>query len=114
MILSQEGLLMKSAVLLISLLFGCVTQAAAADAPIWRYSRHSDQPAFLPSERAQSIRASGACWSECGSYTTWNLVACLEHDAQGRCLKRTDWGDRMCQRACRTSGGPWVPDIFDF
>jgi hypothetical protein len=42
------------------------------------------------------------------------MVACLERDTQGQCLKRADRGDRMCQRACRTSGGPWVPDIFDF
>jgi len=105
---------MKSIVLLIALLLGGISSASAGDGQIWRYNRHSTEPAFPPSERAQSIRASGACWSECGSYTTWNLVACLEHDAQGHCLKRADGGDRMCQRACRTSGGPWVPDIFDF
>jgi hypothetical protein len=105
---------MKSIVLLITLCLGGISQASAGDGQIWRYSRHNPEPAFSPSERAQSIRASGVCWSECGSYTTWNLAICLEHDAQGRCLKRTDLGDRMCQRACRTSGGPFVPDIFDF
>jgi hypothetical protein len=105
---------MKSVVLVLILVFAGISQAAAGDGQIWRYNRRSAEPAFQPSEHAQSIRASGACWSECGSYTTWNLVACLEHDAQGHCLKRTDWGDRMCQRACRTSGGPWLPDIFDF
>jgi hypothetical protein len=105
---------MKSVLLLITLLLGGISQASAGDGQIWRYNRHSDQPVFQPSERAQSIWASGACWSECGSYTTWNMVACLDRDTQGQCLKRADRGDRMCQRACRTSGGPLVPDIFDF
>jgi hypothetical protein len=67
---------------------------------------------FPRGERAQSVWASGACWSECGSYTTWNLAACLEHDRQGRCVKRADSSDRSCQRECRTSGGPLLPMDF--
>jgi hypothetical protein len=88
--------------------------AAAGEVQTWRYNHHSEQPPFPLSDRAQSIWASGACWTECSSYTTWNLAACLEHDAQGRCLKHADSGDRSCQRACRISGGPWLPDFFDF
>jgi hypothetical protein len=42
------------------------------------------------------------------------MADCLKHDAQGLCLDRTDHSDRMCQRACRTPGGPYLPDIFDF
>lgn len=83
---------------------------AGAGAPeVWRYNKQNSGPPFALSKRAQSVWASGACWSECGSYTTWNLVDCLDHDAQGRCLKHTDAGDRACQRACRTRGGPFLP-----
>ncbi|HZL30895.1 MAG TPA: hypothetical protein VFC54_07525 [Pseudolabrys sp.] len=67
---------------------------------------------FPRSERAQSVWSSGACWSECGSYTAWNLAACLERDRQGRCVKRADSADRACQRECRTSGGPLLPIDF--
>jgi hypothetical protein len=61
---------------------------------------------FSRSERAQSVWASGACWSECGSYCAWGLAGCLSRDAQGQCVKLTDTCDRYCQRNCRTSGGP--------
>lgn len=91
--------------------------AANAGGPeVWRYNKHSPEPPFALSERAQSVWASGACWSECGSYTTWGLVACLDRDAQGRCLKRADADDRACQRACRTRGGPFLPidTLFPF
>ena len=106
---------MKRFVLVLSLLFGVISSAAAGNTQVWRYNRPSDPP-FPTGERAQSVRASGACWSECGSYTTWNLVACLEHDTQRHCLKRADAGDRMCQRECRTMGGPWLPidTLFPF
>jgi len=83
--------------------------AMAGTPEVWRYDRHGTEPAFALSKRAQSIWASGACWSECGSYTTWNLVACLNYDAQGHCLKRADADDRACQRNCRTRGGPFLP-----
>lgn len=70
------------------------------------------RPFVLPfprSERAQSVWASGACWSECGSYCAWGEAGCLTRDSQGQCLKLTDKCDRYCQRSCRTSGGPWLP-----
>ena len=87
--------------------------AASAGAPeVWRYNKHSPGPPFELSKRAESVWASGACWSECGSYTTWNLIDCLDRDAQGRCLKHADAGDRACQRACRTRGGPYLPLDF--
>ncbi|MGH6665487.1 MAG: hypothetical protein ACREB2_11385 [Pseudolabrys sp.] len=92
-----------------TLLLGVISPALAGDKQAWRYNRHSVEPPFERSERAQSVWASGACWSECGSHTTWNLVACLREDTQRHCLKQADAGDRMCQRACRTSGGPWLP-----
>jgi hypothetical protein len=69
---------------------------------------------FPRSERAQSVWASGRCWSECGSYCAWGQADCLQRDGQAVCLKRTDRCDRYCQRSCRTSGGPLLPDIFDF
>lgn len=67
---------------------------------------------FARSERAQSVWASGACWTECGSYCAWGQTSCLYRDTQGQCLKLTDDCDRSCQRACRTSGGPWLPVDF--
>jgi hypothetical protein len=42
------------------------------------------------------------------------MADCLRRDAQGLCVERADHADRMCQRTCRTSAGPYVPDIFDF
>ena len=90
--------------------------ATAGDAAVWRYNRHSVAPAFPLSGRSESVWASGACWSECGAYTAWNLVACLERDAEGRCLNDTDAADRACQRECRTRGGPLLPidTLFPF
>lgn len=67
---------------------------------------------FPRSERAQSVWASGVCWSQCGAVTAWALNACLVSDAQGRCLKYADARDRGCQRQCRTSGGPLLPLDF--
>lgn len=67
---------------------------------------------FPRSERAQSVWASGACWSECGSYCAWGEAGCLRSDAQGLCLQLTDTCDRYCQRQCRTSGGPLLPLDF--
>lgn len=102
---------MKRSPLVLTLLLGALSAspATAGDNAVWRYDKHSPEPPFPVSEGAQSIWSSGACWSDCGSYTTWNLVACLERDAQGRCLKRADADDRYCQRACRTEGGPFLP-----
>ena len=92
--------------------------AGAADLPPYgaaKVERGSAGGFALPfprSERAQSVWASGLCWSQCGAVTTWDLNACLAVDAQGRCLKRADAGDRSCQRQCRTSGGPLLPLDF--
>jgi hypothetical protein len=98
----------RFALVLTLLLVGMSTLPAAAGA-VWRYNRHGNEPPFPLSERVQSVWASGACWTECGSVTVWNLVGCLECDAQGRCLKQANAGDRYCQRACRTRGGPYLP-----
>jgi hypothetical protein len=64
---------------------------------------------FPRSPRAESIWASDACWSQCQSVCTWDLVGCLQVDAQGHCLQHTDACDRYCQRDCRTRGGPYLP-----
>lgn len=69
---------------------------------------------FPRGERSQSVWASGACWSECGSYCAWGLVGCLKRDAQGQCLQVTDRCDRYCQNRCRSQGGPLLPDLMDF
>jgi len=112
---------MKRTLLLLALLLTGLPAASAADYSVppasrpvvWRYNTpHPDLP-FPRSERAQSVWASGACWSECGSHCTWGIAACLMHDAQGQCLKLGDACDRYCQRQCRTMGGPLVSDIFD-
>jgi hypothetical protein len=102
---------MKRFALILALLLGGLSTlpALAGDAQIWRYNRHSPEPAFPLSERAQAVWASGVCWTDCGSYTAWNLAACLERDTQGHCLKVTNRADRYCQRECRPSGGPLLP-----
>jgi hypothetical protein len=88
--------------------------AVPASRPIvWRYNAPNQMPPFPRSERAQSVWASGACWNDCGAHCTWGIAACLQHDAQGQCLKLGDACDRYCQRECRTMGGPLLPDIFD-
>jgi hypothetical protein len=112
---------MKSPFVLVALLFSLISgillpqtgPASAADVRLSRYPVQQVPPPFPRSERAQSVWASGACWSECGSYCAWGMAGCLERDAQGLCLKLTDRCDRYCQRECRTSGGPLLPDIFD-
>lgn len=67
---------------------------------------------FPRSARAQSVWASSACTRDCGAYCAWGEAACLQRDSQGQCLKLTDGCDRSCQRACRTSGGPYLPLDF--
>jgi hypothetical protein len=112
---------MKSAFILVALMLGLLSgillpqagPASAADVQLLRYGAQPAAPPFSRSERAQSVWASGVCWSECGSYCAWGMAGCLERDAQGQCLKLTDRCDRYCQRECRTSGGPLLPDIFD-
>lgn len=81
--------------------------AATGRPEIWRYDRHSNALPFPRSARSQSVYAASACWSGCQSYCTWGEAACLQVDAQGRCLKLTDRCDRYCQRECRTRGGPY-------
>jgi hypothetical protein len=108
---------MKRLLLVLSFALIALSSAASAGAPeVWRSNKRIPEPPFAVSGRSQSVWAAGACWSECGSYTTWNLVACLDRDAQGHCLKRADADDRACQRACRTRGGPFLPidTLFPF
>ena len=114
---------MKPAILLIALLIGALWTASAGpakaadlrpmqattQAKTWRMTAPRDVLPFPRSERAQSVWASNACWSECGSYCAWGQTQCLERDSQGQCLKLTDRCDRSCQRECRTSGGPLLP-----
>lgn len=106
---------MKSFLVVLALLLGgIVLPAAGADlkpmnASSWRGTVHRDGLPFPRSERAQSVWASGACWSDCGAHCAWGLAGCLKRDAQGQCVKLTDTCDRYCQRECRTSGGPLLP-----
>jgi hypothetical protein len=103
------GNAMKRLSLIVTLLLGGILlpsmqPALAADGVAGR-----DLPPFPRSERAASVWAAGACWSECGAYCAWGLAGCLARDAQGHCLKLTDACDRYCQRECRSSGGPLLP-----
>jgi cellobiose phosphorylase len=77
-----------------------------------RHAQRNDWDALF--ERAQAAWNERACWSECGSYTAWAMAECLKRDARGVCLDRADHADRACLRSCRISGGPYLPDIFDF
>jgi hypothetical protein len=107
---------MKRLIILLALLLGGIlvpaTGPASAADNVWRKGAQHDSVPFPRSERAQSVWASGACWSECGSYCAWGQSGCLERDAQGQCLKLTDKCDRYCQRECRTWGGPLLPIEF--
>jgi len=89
-----------------------VSPVFAADTAARPLSARSFVLPFPRSERAQSVWAASACWSECGAYCAWGEAGCLTRDAQGQCLKLTDTCDRYCQRECRSSGGPLLP--FDF
>jgi hypothetical protein len=110
---------MKPAIALIALLIGALWTASAGpvkaanlkpmQASTWNRTAPQEVVPFPRSERAQSVWASNACWSECGSYCAWGQTHCLERDSQGQCLKLTDKCDRYCQRECRTSGGPLLP-----
>jgi hypothetical protein len=79
---------------------------------VWRYNAPNPAP-FPRSERTEAVRAATVCWNDCGAHCTWGIAACLRTDAQGHCLKLGDACDRYCQRECRASGGPLLPDIFD-
>src|SRR5712691_8161547 len=95
-------------VLALVLICGIATPSGvrASDVAPWRNDPPARELPFPRGERAQSVWASGPCWSECGSYCAWNEAGCLSRDIQGRCLKLTDACDRYCQRQCRTQGGP--------
>jgi hypothetical protein len=108
----MKRLLPLLAVLVAGMMVPTIAPAVAGEPAVWRYDRHSTEPAFPLGERAQSIWASSACWSDCSASTAWNLAACIELDRQGHCLKRADAADRACQRACRTRGGPLLPIDF--
>jgi hypothetical protein len=102
---------MQRAAALIALVFGGIlmpqTELAAAErVPMAAYVQVLP---FARSPRAESVWASGACWSQCQSICTWDLAGCLQVDSQGRCLKRTDACDRACQHDCRSRGGPYLP-----
>lgn len=101
---------MKSSICLAALLIGALLAAAPAAADDMKAG--AQELPFPRSERAQSVWAGGACWSECGSYCAWAFAGCLKQDAQGHCLKLTDNCDRYCQRQCRTQGGPLLPVEF--
>ena len=106
--------------LLIAFIFaaGFIAPSLAADAVVGRNvsvtAPAARQLPFPRTERAAAVWNERVCWTQCGSYTAWGMADCLNRDAQGVCLDRADHSDRMCQRACRTSGGPYLPDIFDF
>lgn len=91
---------------------GGAAMAADGKAPPWRYNSHNQDLPFPRGERAESVWASGGCWSECGSYCAWGLAGCLKEDSQGRCIRRADKCDRYCQRECRNTGGPLLPVEF--
>jgi hypothetical protein len=109
---------MKTSFVLIALLIGGMLLPSAGPAAAtdgvkpWRYFAKSQEPPFSRSKRAQTVWASGACWSDCGSHCAWGQSGCLQHDAQGQCVKLTDACDRYCQRECRSSGGPLLPIDF--
>jgi hypothetical protein len=121
----MTSLLARLALVLV-LLAGLAAPAAAADMATVPHRHHHHArvssltglpPHALPfprSKREQSVWASDGCWDAAQDYCTWGEAKCLEHDAQGACLKYTDHCDRVAQRQCRTWGGPLVPDIFDF
>jgi hypothetical protein len=89
------------------------TMAPAGQPVVWRYNTSNQTLPFPRGERAQSVWASGACRTDCGSHCTWGIAACLQYNAQGHCLKLGDACDRYCQRECRAMGGPLLPDILD-
>jgi hypothetical protein len=109
---------MRRLLIALALAAGFAAPSLAADAVVTRNATivapAARQLPFPRTERAAAVWNERTCWSQCGAYTAWGMVACLNRDAQGVCLDRTDHADRMCQRACRTSAGPYLPDIFDF
>ena len=109
---------MRKLLIVCLLAAGFAAPALAADAVVNRnvsaIAPAARQLPFPRTERAASVWNERACWSECGARTAWGMVDCLNRDPQGVCLDRANHSDRMCQRECRASGGPLLPDIFDF
>ena len=109
--MKRTGILLR--LLFVGILFAAhPALAGEGKAPSWRYNARSPDLPFPRSARAESVWASGWCWTEYGSYCAWGLAGCLKEDSQGRCLKFTDKCDRHCQRECRTRGGPFLPIEF--
>lgn len=108
--MKRRGILLGA--LFAGILLAFPAMAVDGTAPTWRYNAHSRDLPFPRSARAESLWASGLCWSECGSYCASGLAGCLKEDSQGRCVKLTDKCDRYCQRECRTRGGPLLPVEF--
>lgn len=112
---------MKIRIVLLALLFGGIMMlgwgpARAADLRATRPADgHRAAPAlpFPRSARAAAVWGEGACWNDCQATCTWGHTACLSVDSQGVCVKDTDACDRMCQRDCRTKGGPYLDPLFD-
>ena len=78
--------------------------------PIWRFNGPPQDPPFSRSARSQAVWDGGACWSQCQSSCTWSLTQCLYDDTtQGSCVINNDPCDLVCQRACRSDGGPFLP-----
>ena len=107
----------RTGILLVLLLVGVLmaaapVAAAEGQAPSWRYNAYNQELPFARNKRAELVWASGACWTECGSYCAWGLAGCLKDDSQGRCLKLSDKCDRYCQRECRSRGGPFLSVEF--
>jgi hypothetical protein len=107
---------MRSFVVAFALIDLLVLPASAADVSLTHRSAGMSSPVLLfpRTERAAAIWNERACWSQCGATCTWAMAACLNRDPQGVCLDVTNSCDRTCLRGCRTSGGPYLPDIFDF
>ncbi len=115
---------MRSFLLVVLLLAGIISPAIAGDGaspsapppvigphpPIWRFNGPPQDPPFSRSAGSQAVWEGGTCWSQCGAYCASSLTQCLYDDGtQGRCVVNTDSCDLICQRACRTDGGPFLP-----
>lgn len=78
--------------------------------PIWRFNGPPQDAPFSRSAGSQAVWDGGTCWSQCGAYCAWSMTQCLYDDAtQGSCVVNNDSCDLICQRACRTDGGPFLP-----
>jgi hypothetical protein len=69
---------------------------------------------YPTSKRAASIWGSDACWRGCASSCAWHMEACVSGTDADLCRPTFDACNRSCQRSCRTSGGPLLPDFLDW